>query len=87
MLPTYPALLRDGRLEWGSEGAPVVPPNQAIPVHVTVLTSECPPASNGAAMAAALSAIAEAVGTTDFGDPLEWQRESRVDSTLPGRVE
>ena len=87
MLPTYPAVLRDGRLEWGNEGAPVVPPNQSIPVHVTVLISECLPASNGAVMAAALASIAAAGGPTNFGDPLEWQRESRADRPLPGRVE
>ena len=40
MLPTYPAILRDGRLEWGSEGGPPVSPDQPIPVHVTVLSPE-----------------------------------------------
>ncbi len=87
MLPTYPAVLRDGHLEWGNEGAPVVSPNQPIPVHVTVLASECLPAANGAAMAAALAAIAAAGGPTNFGDPDEWQRESRADRTLPGRIQ
>jgi hypothetical protein len=87
MLPTYPAVLRDGRLEWGNEGAPVVSPNQSILVHVTVLASDCLPAANGAAMAAALAAIAAAGGTTHFGDPVEWQREARADRTLAGRVE
>ena len=60
MLPTYPAILRDGRLEWGSEGGPPVSPNQPIPVHVTVLYPEPHPATNGEAMAAALEAIAAA---------------------------
>ena len=62
MLPTYPAILRDGRLEWGSEGGPPVSPNQPIPVHVTVLAPEPHPAINGEAMAAALGAIAAAGG-------------------------
>lgn len=87
MLPTYPAVLRDGHLEWGNKGAPVVSPNQSIRVQVTVLGSECLPAANGAEMAAALAAIAAADGPTGFGDPVEWQRESRADRKLPGRVE
>ena len=87
MLPTYPAVLRDGHLEWGNEGAPVVSPNQSIRVHVTVLDSGCLPAANGAEMAAALATIAATGGPTNFGDPVEWQRESRADHTLPGRVE
>ena len=87
MLPTYPAILRNGRLEWGNEGAPVVSPNQSIRVHVTVLALEDLPVANGSAMAGALAAIATAGGPANFGDPLEWQRESRADRTLPGRDE
>lgn len=85
MLPTYPAILRDGRLEWGSEGGPPVSPNQPIPVHVTVLASEPHPAINGEAMAAALEAIAAAGGPASVDDPVEWQRESRADRLLVGQ--
>jgi hypothetical protein len=87
MLPTYPAILRDGRLEWGSEGGPPVSPNQPIPVHVTVLASEPHPAINGDAMAAALEAIAAAGSPASVEDPVEWQRDSRADRLLPGRAE
>ena len=87
MLPTYPAILRDGRLEWGSEGGPPVSPNQPIPVHVTVLAYEPHPATNGEAMAAALGAIAAAGGPASFEDPVEWQRDARADRLQPGRAE
>jgi hypothetical protein len=82
MLPTYPAILCDGRLEWGSEGGPPVSPNQPIPVHVTVLSPDLHPAANSEAMAAALEAIADAGGPASSDDPLEWQRESRTDRLL-----
>ena len=87
MLPTYPAILCDGRLEWGSEGGPPVSPNQPIPVHVTVLAPEPHPATNGDAMAAALEAIAAAGGPARFKDPVDWQRNSRTDGPLPCRTE
>jgi hypothetical protein len=87
MLPTYPAILRDGRLEWGSEGGPPVSTNQPIPVHVTVLSPQAHPATNGDAMAAALEAIAAASGPASVDDPVEWQRESRADRLVPGRAE
>lgn len=87
MLPTYPAILRDGRLEWGSEGGPPVSPNQPVPVHVTVLVPETHPAASGAAMAAALGALAAAGGPASVDDPVAWQRDSRNDRVLPGRAE
>ena len=52
MLPTYPAMLRDGKLEWGVDGPPPLPPG-TVPVHVTLLTSSASKAG-GPAMAAAL---------------------------------
>ncbi len=83
MLPTYPAILRDGTLDWGNGGPPPLPPGD-VPVHVTLLV---PPArtAGGPAMAAALEALAAAGGPSDFGDPVEWQREARVERLLPGR--
>ncbi len=87
MLPTYPAVLRTGRLEWGT-GGPVLPPDDPIPVHVTLLAAPAP--DRGPAMAAALAALAalaDAGGPSGFGDPVEWQRESRADRPLPGRGE
>lgn len=87
MLPTYPAILRNGQLEWGNEGGPVVSPDQPIPVHVTLLASESLMPSTGPAMAAALTAFAAAGGPSCFADPVEWQQASRADRKLPGRGE
>lgn len=87
MLPTYPAILRDGHLEWGNEGCPPSLPNQPIPVHVTVLVPEALPPGNGEAMATALGAIAAAGGPAGVDNPVDWQRNSRADPSLPGRTE
>ena len=87
MLTTYPAILRDGRLEWDSEGGPPVSPNQPIPVHVTVLAPEPHPATNGEAMAAALEAIASSGGPPSVDDPVEWQGVTRTDQLLSCRAE
>jgi hypothetical protein len=83
VLPTYPAILRDGTLDWGEAGPPPLPPG-AVPVHVTLLV---PPASatGGPAMEAALAALAAAGGPSGCGDPGEWQREARAERVLPGR--
>lgn len=83
VLPTYPAILRDGTLDWGDAGPPPLPPG-AVPVHVTLLV---PSASSavGPAMAAALDALAAAGGPSGFGDPSDWQREVRAERSLPGR--
>ena len=51
MLPTYPAILRDGTLDWG-EGGPPPLPHGAVPVHVTLLVPSAS-ATRGPAMAAA----------------------------------
>ena len=87
MLPTYPAILRSGRLEWGTDNPPQIPQGAAIRVHVTLLddTDELP--ATGPAMAAALADFAAVGGPTGFGDPMEWQSESRADRSLPGRIE
>jgi hypothetical protein len=87
MLPTYPAVLRGGRLEWGAEGAPDLATDQPIPVHVTLLTPTAPAPQAGSAMAAALQSLAEAGGPSGFGDPVEWQRDVRSDRGLPGRTD
>ncbi len=83
MLPTYPAILRDGTLDWGAGGPPPLPPG-AVPVHVTLLVPP-DPGTGGPAMAAALEAVAAAGGPSAFDDPIEWQREARAERPLPGR--
>lgn len=82
MLPTYPAILRAGSLDWGDD-PPRLPPG-AVPVHVTLLATPAP-AAGGPAMAAALEALAAIGGPSGFGDPAEWQREARAERPLPGR--
>ena len=84
MLLTYPAVLRDNRLEWGADGPPPVPPT-GVRVHVTLLDQPVPK-SNGPAMAAALEALA-AGGGPSIPDPVEWERDVRTDRPLPGRAE
>ena len=83
MLPTYPAILRDGTLDWGDAGPPLLPPG-VVPVYVTLLVPSAP-ATVGPAMAAALEALASAGGPSGFGDPAEWKREARAERSLPGR--
>lgn len=83
MLPTYPAILRAGELDWGPDGPPPLPPGD-VPVHVTLLAPTVS-AAGGPAMAAALAALAEKGGPESFGDPAEWQRQARAERPLPGR--
>jgi hypothetical protein len=82
MLPTYPAILRAGTLDWGDDPPPL--PRGAVPVHVTILASPVPVAG-GPAMAAALEALAAAGGPVGIDDPVKWQREARTERALPGR--
>lgn len=84
MLPTYPAILRDGSLEWGEDGPPPLPKG-AVPVHVTLLVPPASAAPSGPAMSAALAALAASGGPAGFSDPSEWQREVRAERPLPGR--
>ncbi len=84
MPPTYPAILRDGSLDWGEGGPPPLPAGD-VPVHVTLLVPPSPSADGGPAMTAALAALATISGPAGFGDPSEWQREARVEREMPGR--
>jgi hypothetical protein len=84
MLPTYPAILRDNRLEWSGDA----PPNAGAPVRVYVTLVEpvpSPPTDQGARMAAALEKLAALNAFADITDPVAWQREQRKDRDLPGR--
>jgi hypothetical protein len=83
MFPTYPAVLRAGQLEWEAGGSPDDP----VRVHVTVLAPLAPAPVSGPSMASALAALAAAGGPSGFEDPAEWQRQSRADRPLPGRIE
>lgn len=85
MVATYHAMLRAGKLDWGTEGPPEALTQLTVPVTLTVETPPLAPSSRGKAMAAALAKIAEAGGARSYGDPLQWQQETRQDRTLPGR--
>ena len=80
--PTYAAILRDGTLDWG-DNPPQLPPG-AVRVQITLLDVPAP-ATGGPAMMAALAALAAAGGPSGFGDPIDWQRQTRVERPQPGR--
>lgn len=76
MLPTYPATLHSGRLEWESDNPPNIPPGASIRVHVTLLTDSDEFPATGSAMAIALADFAADGGPIHLSDPVEWQRQS-----------
>ena len=66
MLPTYPAVLRQNRIEWTGETPPGLPTDEPVPVHVTLLAPLPAMAPNqGQRMAAALERLA----VRDIGAP------------------
>lgn len=87
MFQTYQAVLRAGQIEWGADGPPALPMDAAVPVQVTILVATTGHVGMGAKRLAALEAAAAAGGADVFGDPVEWQREQRIDRVLFGREE
>jgi hypothetical protein len=85
MTPTYPAVLRDNRIEWSGDAPPDLTPEQSVGVLVTLVE---PPgvADRGQRMAAALAKLAGSA-LAQIDDPVAWQREQRTDRPLPGRDE
>jgi hypothetical protein len=86
MLQSYEAIYEHGRLHWLDE----TPGLEHARVIVTVLeptkrdeTGE----PNGRELARLLERMAAAGAADAFGDPLEWQRNERMDRVLPGREE
>lgn len=84
MLLTYPATARNDKLEGTAGGLPPLSA-VAMPVQVTLLAATPSARGSGAAVAAAMEAFAAAGGPSGFDDPVEWQREQRIDRELPGR--
>jgi hypothetical protein len=84
MLPTYPAVIRDGRIEWTGDTPRDLPAGRPVRVYITLLDRPEPDGS-GEALAAALQRIADAGGLPSIPDPVGWQREQREDRPLPGR--
>ena len=87
MTHTFPAVLRDGRIEWTGDPPPGLPAGVAVPVQVTVALPADPPdeAERRVRLLAALERLVELGTAEKFGDPVEWQRVQRRDRPLPGR--
>ena len=93
MIPTCKAILRGNRLGWRGEVRKHIPADRAVTVYVT-LVDKLPSQTQedarkqGAAMAAALTRLAEARlaeldALTDINDAAAWEREARQDRELP----
>ena len=87
MFQTYHAILGAGQLEWGVDGPPPFHADLAVPVYVTLLSTTLDAVVSGDAVADSMEVFAAAGGPSGFDDPVEWQREQRVDRVLPGRDE
>jgi hypothetical protein len=88
MLETYQGILRHNQIEWSGEAPARLAPDEAVPVHVTLLRKAPAPAeggSQGERMAAALEKLAAIPALPDIPDPSAWERETRADRPLPGR--
>lgn len=86
MQKLYKAKLKGDRLEWSGE-APTLN-GGTTDVLVEVLPhaeSTEEKRTRGERMAAALQRIADRGGIQSIPDPAAWQREMRVDRSLPGR--
>ena len=87
MLTTYEAVLRDNLIEWREDAPRHLAPGIAVHVHVTVLDDAVSSVvSQGHKMAAALEKLAQS-GTFANMDATLWEREVRIERTLPGRSE
>ena len=87
MLQTYKAILRGNYLEWSGETPEQVEREQALEVHVTILSESATSSvkSQGRRMAEALERLAAINALAEVSDPSEWQRQQREDRALPGR--
>ncbi|MDB5296874.1 MAG: uncharacterized protein JWO31_2857 [Phycisphaerales bacterium] len=87
MLKTYTATLTGDRIEWEDGDRPLLTrPSRVMVILLEPAGSARPfPPSDPAAVAAALDALAAMGGVKSFGDPAQWQRETRTDRPLPGR--
>ncbi len=83
MMQTYKAILEGNSITWLAE-SPMQ--TEATEVLVTVL-GEPKKVSDRQAMVIALKRLSQSGLASSFGDPLEWQKETRKDRVLPGREE
>ena len=84
MLRTYKAILHGDQVEWLEQ-----PPEKSRPVQVHITVLEEPAVEltreRGRVMAEALGALAQRGTFADITDPVDWQRELRVERVLPDR--
>lgn len=90
IMPTYKAVLRGNRLEWHGDVRRHIPADRAVTVYVTLVDespvdAEGTAEKQGAAMAAALTRLAEIQALADIRDAAAWEQEMRQDRELPGR--
>jgi len=87
MRATYRAVLHGNRLEWRDEEPEDLLPGRDVEIIVTILDHPESDATSrrGPAMAAALERLAAAGGPKTFGEPAEWERETRTERAIPGR--
>lgn len=86
MLPTYRAVLRGDRIEWGDDVPEQAHRKQAVSVFVTIVEkSPQTDLERGRRMVDALQRLAARGGPLEIGDASDWQREQRQDRPLPGR--
>lgn len=86
MSQTFQAILRGDRVEWLGDA-----PASTGDVHVEIIVpGEPAPVADDVearrkALMAAMDALVRSGVAAKFGDPVEWQRETRKDRPLPGR--
>ena len=88
MPATYRAILHGNHLEWRGEEPEKLPADRDVEVVVMILDNLESPADSkarGAAIVEPLRKLAAAGGPKGFGDPAEWERETRRERVLPGR--
>ena len=88
MLQTYKAILRGNRLEWRDSSPDALPEDQPVAVHVTILDDSVPAdisQHSGKQLAALLEQLAHIHALAEITDPATWERDVRVDRTLPER--
>lgn len=90
VIPTYKATLRGNRLEWRGDVRKHIPADRAVTVYVTFVDespaeTEGGAGKQGAAMAAALTRLAEMNALADICDAAAWEQRIRQDRELPGR--
>lgn len=89
MLEKYRATIQGNTVIWDGEEPAAIDQGRQLKVEITVVSDNGGlPVPDGDRMANALERLASLpsdIGLRSITDPVEWQRESRKDRTLPGR--